>query len=309
MATLPRAELPVASRHRLWRLLQAAAVAALVAVLVACALLPERALPFLWSGLIPLLPSLFLVHPGLWRNVCPLATLGMGTDEKPVPAGPTSLFVAVAVLVALIPLRPLGLETGALASGGLLAGAAAAALIGRARPRKAGFCNGWCPVLPVERLYGQRPLIQLENPRCPSCTVCTPRGCLDLSPSAATAQMLGYGRKGHRWLLSGLGAFGAAFPGVVVAFYLLPPEPSPVQAYGQVILWGAASWVAAGATVLLTRARWQVALPSFAALAAGAFQWFALPGVAEAWGIPGAGMALRGAGLLLVTVWWFGALR
>ena len=52
------------------------AVLAIVAAVVACLLLwPQWALPAFWKLLVPLLPAVFLAAPGLWRNVCPMATL------------------------------------------------------------------------------------------------------------------------------------------------------------------------------------------------------------------------------------------
>lgn len=307
MTTLPSVAPPVTSRTGRWRALQALTLAGFAAVLGACALYPERTLPFLWSGVMPLLPALFLVHPGLWRNVCPLASLGMGAAGRGALPRTPSVVVPVVALLLLIPLRRLGLEESAAASGGLLAAAACAALVGRVRPRKAGFCNRWCPILPVERLYGQHPLLAVGNPRCPTCTGCTPRGCLDLSPRAAAAQQLGPGRRGHGWLSSGLGAFAAAFPGVVAGFFLLPEDPGVWEAYGVTAAWGLTSWMAAATVVLLTGAGWRKALPTLAALAAAVFFWFALPGVAAAWRVPGAALLLRAGGLALAAYWGFRA--
>ncbi len=309
METLPSTPLPVVAGHRGWRFAQRAAVVALAVVGVLVVVAPDPVLDLFWSGVVPLLPVLFLVHPGLWRNVCPLATLGMGPEREDASPAVDSAARACALLLLLIPLRPLGLDGSALASAGLLVAATAGALAGRRRPRKAGFCNSWCPILPVERLYGQRPLIQLSNPRCPSCTVCTPRGCLDLSPDAASAQLLGPGRRGWRWLLTPLGAFAAAFPGVVTTFFLLPAEPGALEAYGRILAGGAVSWVVLSAAIRVSGASWRTAFPALGALAAGPYLWFALPGVAQAWGL-GVSPPLAGSlGVLLVAGWWVHAWR
>ena len=48
----------------------------IVAALAVAALLiaaPDTGLFVMWKVVIPLLPVLFLVAPGLWRNLCPLA--------------------------------------------------------------------------------------------------------------------------------------------------------------------------------------------------------------------------------------------
>ncbi|HSM06734.1 MAG TPA: hypothetical protein VK858_19065 [Longimicrobiales bacterium] len=130
---------------------------------------PERGLPFFWSGVLPLVPLVLLIHPGLWRNVCPLATLSMGRGpgRASTPSGPGGVVAPVLLLLALIALRPLGLEDSGPATAGLLAGLGGAALWGRRSDRKAGFCNRLCPLLAVERLYGQAPLTEVGNARCP----------------------------------------------------------------------------------------------------------------------------------------------
>ena len=35
---------------------------------------PDTGLKVMWKGVIPALPLLFMVAPGVWRNICPLAT-------------------------------------------------------------------------------------------------------------------------------------------------------------------------------------------------------------------------------------------
>ena len=36
---------------------------------------PKAGLWLMWGLAVPLLPALFLIAPGLWRNVCPIAAL------------------------------------------------------------------------------------------------------------------------------------------------------------------------------------------------------------------------------------------
>ncbi len=295
-------------RRRMWSLLQGVALLGLAGTFVAFALLPDPSLTLFWTGIVPLLPILFLIHPGLWRNVCPLATLGMGPGTAPQGPVDSLGWKALALLLLLIPLRPLGMEESALASAGLLGAAVGGALLGRRFSRKAGFCNGWCPVLAVERLYGQSPLVELENPRCPKCTVCTPRGCLDLSTRAATAQMLGPGRRGAGWLMTPLGIFAVVFPGVVVGFFTLPTGASPMETYGWVLGGGLLTGLTLGAVSWAARLPWRVGMPTLGALAAGAYLWFALPGMAQAWGAPGLGTPLAWIGVGLAAVWWGRAL-
>lgn len=68
---------PIAAWHAL-RVLNVAAAVGLAALLV---VRPEQALFVLWQLVIPIVPAVFLVAPGLWRNVCPLAALNPETHR------------------------------------------------------------------------------------------------------------------------------------------------------------------------------------------------------------------------------------
>jgi hypothetical protein len=268
--------------------------------------------------MVPLLPLVFLINPALWRNVCPLASVAAGPDgtrpgnTPPAFGASRATEVGLVILVLLIPLRPVGLEESALASSGLVLALAVGAFVERRNPRKSGFCNGWCPVLAVERLYGQVKLVPVANARCVGCTACTPDGCIDLSVRAAQAQLLGQGRSTREWLFSPWGLFAAAFPGVIGAFFLfdsLPsyggPEAYPVaHAYGWTVAGGVASWSLTWLAVRITGASWRTTTLLIGGVAALLYLWVALPGVATVWGAgPAAGWALRACGAGLVGVW------
>lgn len=301
-----------------WQAAQLLAVAALVAAPPALLLYPEAALPLLWQIAVPLLVLVFLVNPVAWRNVCPLATAGMGPPRVPHPgpngAGPPAdtrgtlvsvgtgrpdrvpripaPLVGLALLLLLVPLRRAGLEESGLASAGLLAAAGIGALAGRRRPRKAGFCNGVCPLLAVERLYGQAPLLSVPHIRCPTCSVCTV-GCVDLSNRASHAWLLGPGRRAGAWLTTPWGAFAAAFPGFVLGFFLVDPAgPALPGMYLALAGWSAISWLCVGVVVRVAGAAWRPSLLVLACLSAGIYLWFALPvglgAVTELAGMPGA---------------------
>ena len=53
-----------------------------LALLAGLMVAPDTATLLLWDGAIPLLPAVFLINPGLWRNVCPLATLNLLPNQK-----------------------------------------------------------------------------------------------------------------------------------------------------------------------------------------------------------------------------------
>ena len=166
-------------RRRLWGAARLAALAGTLSLLAALILRPDPGLEILWKIVIPLVPASLLTSPMLWRNVCPLATLEMAAGrlagDRPdarrwANAGAVAGIVLLAVLV---PARHVLFNTdGPILAGTIAAVAALAIAGGLAFDAKAGFCNAICPVLPVERLYGQSPLVRIGNPRCSSCTAC-----------------------------------------------------------------------------------------------------------------------------------------
>ena len=66
-------ELVTAVPQRVWMALRACSFAALLALIVTLWVRPETGLLVFFGVVAPLLPVVFLVAPGLWRNVCPLA--------------------------------------------------------------------------------------------------------------------------------------------------------------------------------------------------------------------------------------------
>ena len=56
-----------------WRAVRIASVAATLGVGALLVAEPDTGLDLWWELLVPLLPLVWFVAPGLWRNVCPLA--------------------------------------------------------------------------------------------------------------------------------------------------------------------------------------------------------------------------------------------
>ncbi|MBT8337353.1 MAG: hypothetical protein KJO11_12170, partial [Gemmatimonadetes bacterium] len=215
-------------------------------------------------------------------------------------------------LVALVAWRGAGLEEWAAATGLLLAGLVVVAVVaGRRGVRRAGFCNRLCPLLPVERLYGMQPLVRIADDRCPQCSGCTPRGCLDLSTRTAVPQLLGPRREGTRWLATPFGGFAAAFPGFIVAYFVATgAEAGAARLIATLAVGSAISWLGAAAVVHWTRLSWSVALPTLAALAIGSYYGLSTPRAVAAWGGPPEwGRALAVVLVVGVAGWWVHALR
>lgn len=310
---------PVGIAGPLWRTAQWLGVAVTGVLLWGLLRYPEPSLNLLWNVAIPLLPAAFLINPALWRNVCPLATLNMVPNglvgQKNLTVGwlaPVGL-LGIALLVVLVPARRFVFNTdGTVLAIVIVAVVAAAVVLGTFTDMKAGFCNAICPVLPVERLYGQRPFVTVGNPRCVPCTLCTTRGCIDLGPTRSIPQTLGESRTSHRWLFTGYGAFAAAFPGFVLGYYLT--SDGPLASAGLVYLTVAAgalvSYVLVSAAVRALGLRVSVMMPLLAGAAIGIYYWFAGPIIATGLGLGEyAGLVLRVVALTLVAAWLWRAGR
>jgi hypothetical protein len=92
-----------------WHALRVLSVAAAVGLAVLLVVRPEQGLFLLWQLVIPIVPAVFLVAPGLWRNACPLAALNQlprlagfeGLAHTPHPRG----FDGIAAFFALVSAR------------------------------------------------------------------------------------------------------------------------------------------------------------------------------------------------------------
>ena len=114
---------------RWWRLIRGASIVVALAVAALLIFIPDTGLVVMWKVVIPLLPLLFLLAPGLWRNICPLAAsnqtpraLGI-TRAKTAPAWlkeygyviAFSLFIGFVVLRKARPRRQRAAERAAAA--------------------------------------------------------------------------------------------------------------------------------------------------------------------------------------------------
>ena len=318
--TAPRLHVlqPIPSTVLLWRVARSSSLVVLVVLLVALVLRPDIALAALWYVAVPILPAVFFVNPVLWRGICPLATaneLGnrLATGDAPSPRTATWLSVVGVVLFhAMVPARRFLFNVeGSVLAATIVAVALLAVVLGASYAVRSGFCNGLCPVLPVELLYGQAPLLPMQRGRCTTCTVCTPRGCIDLSQGKAFQQVLGPDRRTGRWLLTPFGLFIAALPGFVVGYGLTSDGALSTAAavYASTLGWSVAS-IAVVVLAVRVRVPSRILLPLIAAAAGGLYYWFAGPAIARATTAPSWVISLvRVAGIALVLVWMLAALR
>ena len=230
---------------KVWHAMRAGS---LVAGLVVAALLiavPKTGLFVMWKVIIPTLPFLFLTAPGLWRNLCPLAASNQTPRALKLTKALTApdwlkeygYVIAFSGFILFVVLRRFGIDKNGAYSALLLLGAMAAAFTGGMFFKgKSGWCSTMCPLLPVQRIYGQTPLALIANAHCQPCVGCV-KNCYDFNPRAAyladlndaDAYWSGYRRY-----------FVGAFPGLVLSFFEVP-SGSKLEILGGMALYMAVS--------------------------------------------------------------------
>ncbi len=297
----------------LWRGAQYTGLALTVVLLVGLMRAPTRALHLLWDMVIPLLPAVFLVNPMIWRNVCPLATLNQYGERTPAVRLPPNMLqggwvIGLTLLFALVPARRFLFNEQGPALAATIGVVALLALgTGFFYSRRAGFCNSLCPVLPVEKLYGQAPLVPVASAICPDCTACAVRGCIDLAGGQALAQSVGKGLlQDARWLVTPTGLFALLFPGFVAGYFTTVNggvDTAPAV-YAHIGLWMLLGAVALGMVVTVFRTPGTLALPLIGAGALTLYYWYAAPALATAYGVGGWGpVGFRVVFFLLIALW------
>ena len=281
-------ELPRPVPRLVWRLGRAAMLAAAVAAAVVLIADPETGTKWVWGLVVPLLPLVWLAAPGIWRNVCPAAalnqvprTLGF-TRARTIPPvlrthAPLIAALAFAALVATR--RPELNDSGPAAAALILGWLGLAFAGGVVFGGKSGWCSTFCPLLPVQRVYGQAPYATIPNDHCRPCVGCV-RNCYDFNPRAAwPADMHDSDRRlgGYRRLFAG------ALPGVVLAYYTLPgPEAiGTVDYYGRFALAVGASAASLFLLELVLDVSAARLTALYGAIAFVLFYWHAAPVVSE----------------------------
>ncbi len=245
---------------------------------------PELGLKLFWGLAIPLVPALLVVAPGLWRQVCPMATLnqlprlsGFSRALELPPALQTAAFsIAVGLFVVAVSMRaPLLNHSGVLVGAGILVALVLAFVGGSVFKGRSGWCGTFCPLAPIQRSYGQAPLIMVRNGYCNPCVGCQ-KSCYDFNPRAAVFSDIYDEDPRHaaqRRLFMGL------LPGLILGYFL----QGPVAEHGwgpYLLILASACCASAGAYGLVVAfapvSPYRVALV-FGAVALSAFYWFAGP--------------------------------
>lgn len=285
-----------------WRLAQYAALLGGVALIVTLLLRPVLGLDILWNGLIPLAPALIVVAPGLWRNICPMATFSLlprqlGFSRRVRLSRRSAAILNVIGLTALlliVPYRHLGLNTNGGATAVMLLTAASLAFaLGTVFDLRSAWCNQLCPIHPAEKLYGQMPAITLDNARCDRCRQCSvpcPDSTRSMHPLVTTNSPIAKAA-GH--------AMAGGFAGFVWGWYRTPDfAGAAVQAVDVVAAYawpfgaGVATLAIYGLAYRLFPggASRRLLLRLFAAAAVCTYYWYRIPALAGFGPHPGSGM-------------------
>ncbi len=215
---------------RAWHAIRIASVLAYVALCVTLWFRPAGGQFWFFKVVVPLLPILFFTAPGLWRNICPLAA----ANQAPRVLGFTRAFTApewfrkYGVLISIVLFFGItstriaffnanGAGLSALLSLTILS----AFFAGVTFKGKSGWCSSVCPLLPLQRVYGQTPFAKVPNSHCQPCVGCT-KNCYDFRPSVAYQADLH--EPDPAWT-SPRKLFVSALPGFVLGFFLLVDHP------------------------------------------------------------------------------------
>ncbi|MET9492438.1 FAD-dependent oxidoreductase [Nocardia sp. NPDC006630] len=274
-------DLPARIPTRFWRYIQFVSVTIYLADIVAMVVRPAVGLFVFFGVVVPLLPGLFLLAPGAWRNSCPLAAVnqiprlrGFSRGKQP-PAWLYSrgYLISVALFFGIAGARLAGLDHNGIAAGIVLLSVLIAAFAGGVRYKgKSGWCSTICPLFALQRAYGQTPFVNLRNAHCEPCVGCA-KNCFDLRPrSAYQADLVDPAASwsGPRRL------FAAALPGFVLGFFTLTGHGAlgVAQRYSLLALFmtvAVAIYFTVDATTRLSPAMVSV---GSAALALNIFYWY-----------------------------------
>ena len=245
---------------------------------------PDIGLNIFWGVFIPVLPLVFFTAPGLWRNLCPMAALNQTPRlfrfSRNLVAPPWfkeyAYVIGIAMFIIMVLSRKVLLNKTGWALGLLVLGALLAAFVmGVLFKGKSGWCSSICPLLPVQRLYGQTPYVTLPNSHCQPCVGCT-TNCYDFNPPVAYVNDLN--DKNQRY--SGYRKFFAGvFPGMILAFYTVPTPPvvGVIEMYLQFLLY---MMVSLGSFYLLNsfiKVTSHKITTLYAAAALNIYYWFNFP--------------------------------
>lgn len=297
-----------------WNGIRIVSVLAVFALIATLFLNPDLGLKIFWNGIIPILPALFLVAPGIWRNACPIAAINQTPRlfsftkglKLPDVLVEYSYVIGFSLFFTIASSRKWLFNENGIATGILILSILLVAFSGGIVFKgKSGWCSSFCPMLPIERMYNQTPFVTVANSHCSVCVGCT-KNCYDFNPKIGNLADLYdddvYFSNYRRF-------FMGTFPGFILGFFLVPNPPtvSIFTMYVQLIGFMLAS---AGLYFVLDSFL-KVSSFKITTLFGGAsiflFYWFVLPAVFQTFFTLQSGVFLiwsARALLLAVVLWW-----
>jgi nitrite reductase (NADH) large subunit len=291
----PYTQMPERVHPRVWTILRWLGVACALGIVAASILNPPLGLLIFWGLFVPILPLVFLAAPALWRNVCPMASLNQLPRTLGFTRGLTlplwiqqyAPLVSAGLFLAVVAFRKVLLESSGLALAAFLLSVLALAFIGGVLFKgKSGWCSQFCPMLQVERFYGQSPLVVVRNSHCRPCVGCT-KNCYDFNPTAAYLADL---YDDNPRLTANRKVFAGAMPWLILAFFTQPgladiTASNILLLYGRILL-----FVAAGIGVFMAidaisnLSSYKLVL-GHVVVALNLFYWFVAPRAMQQFGL------------------------
>lgn len=291
-----------------WRVLQLAVWFLGVFILFCLFCFQKTGLLLFWNILIPVAPALLVLAPGLWRNICPLATTVLMpryfnlSKRKKLSQKQTGILnlIGVSLLFIIVPLRhPLfnnsGIATGLLITTMALTGVFA----GFFYERKSFWCSGVCPVHPVEKLYGENVFISVPNVHCEKCVKCViacPDSILNITPERSAKTVY---QKISALLITG------ALPGFIWGWFQVPDETKTFNlsvfaaAYKMPLTGAAFTLLVYAAFSAVEKRQYEKKLISiFAACSVACYYWFRVPALFGFGGFNTGGLLINLRGLI-----------
>ena len=282
-----------------WKVAKTASVGAAVMVVLLLIVAPQIGLFVTWKLLVPLVPLLLLIAPEVWRNICPIAvvhqlpaSLGLGGYRRfSARVQRIAPVMAALLFFAIVPMRLTLFNSNGTALAIFVASVLVIALAGGLMFfGKSGWCVTWCPVLPVERLYGQRPVLLVEHAHCSTCSGCI-RSCYDLKPERSLDELIdpegllrnrGNPLESASLLRTPTGLFAMGFPGFVLGYFTHPAELGIGPTYLRLAAFAAGSIALLALTQRAYRLNARTLVKWAAAIGVFGYYWFTVPDVAKA---------------------------
>ena len=265
-----------------WHAIRICGVLAYIALCAALFTAPSGGQFAFFKVIVPLLPILFFTAPGLWRNICPLAA----SNQAPRVLGLTRAFtppewlrrygalISIVLFFGITITRIAFFNTNGAGLSVLLSLTIVSAFVaGITFKGKSGWCSSICPLLTLQRAYGQTPFANVPNSHCQPCVGCT-KNCYDFRPSVAYQADLhdpDPSWTGPRKL------FVSALPGFVLGFFLLVDHPGLAlpEVYLRLAMFFLASVGLFYAVQAILGAATSLLVALWASVAINVFYWFA----------------------------------